>query len=155
MMVHQMSSHIQQPSVKHICFKCIGDDYLRDKVHNIGRRQKCDYCSISRKSLSVADLAEDIQAAFEIHYFRSADQPDGLQYSMLRDRESDYEWERDGEAVVDAIMNAADIPHAAAEDIQSVLNDKHSDFEAQKIGEETEFHRNRIMWSEDQIRLNG
>jgi len=58
---------------------------------------------------------------------------------LLSDKESDYEWERGGEDVVYAIMNAADIPENAAGDIQKILEDKFSDFEADKIGEETEF----------------
>jgi RES domain len=58
---------------------------------------------------------------------------------MLSDKESDYEWERDGEPVTYAIMNAADIPEAAAKDIQKILEDQYADFDAAAIGEETEF----------------
>jgi len=58
---------------------------------------------------------------------------------MLSDRESDHDWERDGEQTVYAIMNAADIPEAAAEDIQQILEDKFDDFDSAAMGEETEF----------------
>ncbi|AIC31308.1 RES domain-containing protein (plasmid) [Rhizobium etli bv. mimosae str. IE4771] len=58
---------------------------------------------------------------------------------MLSDRESDYEWDRDGEQTAYAIMNSADMPDAAAEDIQQILDDKFCDFDSAAMGEETEF----------------
>ena len=36
-------------------------------------------------------------------------------------------------------MNAADIPSTAADDIQEIPANKHGDFDADAIGEETEF----------------
>ena len=58
---------------------------------------------------------------------------------MLADRESHYEWERDGEPVVDAIMNAADMPEEAAGDIQRLLEDEYSDWDSAQMGEETAY----------------
>jgi len=62
-----------------------------------------------------------------------------VQDILLSDKESHYEWERDGEPVVDAIINAADMPEDAARDIQQILADKYFDFDAAAIGEEREF----------------
>jgi hypothetical protein len=90
-------------------------------------------------SYRIGVLAERIEEVFDQHYFRTSDQPTPLQYSMLADKESDYDWERDGEPVLYAIMNAADIPKAAAQDIQQILEDQYSDFDATVSGEETEF----------------
>jgi hypothetical protein len=63
-------------------------------------------------------MADLIDAVFEQHYVRTSDQPNSWQYARLSDKESDYDWERDGEPVVFAIMNAAEIPETAAQDIQ-------------------------------------
>jgi hypothetical protein len=52
---------------------------------------------------------------------------------------SDYEWEREGEEVLYAIMNAADMPEEAARDIQQILEEKFSDYDAAVEGLETEF----------------
>ena len=41
--------------------------------------------------------------------------------------------------VVQAIANAADMPEEAAQDIQIILDDQYSDFDAAAMGEETEF----------------
>ncbi len=58
---------------------------------------------------------------------------------MLRDRESNYEFERHGEPVVWAIANAAEVDEAIATDVQQILEDRHADFEMAKVGEECEF----------------
>jgi len=79
-------------------------------------------------------MATRIEEVFGHHYKRTSDQTTSWQY-----RESDYLSQRDGEPVVHAIMNAADMPEAAAQDIQQILDGQHGDFEAAKIGEETEF----------------
>lgn len=84
-------------------------------------------------------LTELIEQAFDEHFVRTADQPNSFQYSMLADKESDYDWFRDGEPVVDAIASAAEIPEDAASDIQQVLDHKHGDFDSAAMGEETEF----------------
>lgn len=133
------SDDIEELKAKRICFQCVGEKYLAAKVRAEGTRRKCDYCGGSRRSFSIAEMSERIEVAFESHYVRTSVQPDDMQYSMLRDRETDYVWERDGEQVVYAIMNAAYIAEEAAQDIQAALADKYGDFEADQIGEETEF----------------
>jgi hypothetical protein len=84
-------------------------------------------------------MADRIEAAFAQHYERTSDQPTSWQYTMLADKESDYDWERNGEPVVDAITNAAEIPEEAAADIQEILGEKDFDFDAAAMGEEAEF----------------
>jgi hypothetical protein len=84
-------------------------------------------------------MADRVEQVFEEHYTRTLDHPNSWQATMLSDRESEYDWEREGEPVTDAIMNSADLPEEAARDIQQLLEDRHDDFESAKIGEETEF----------------
>jgi hypothetical protein len=124
---------------KPMCFACVGEEYLHDEIRAKGKRAKCSYCGKTRRSYSVGELAQRVEMAFEQHYIRTSDQPNDYQSMLQRDRESSYEWYRDGEPVTDAIMNAAEIPQEAAEDIQKVLEDKHADLESAQMGEETEF----------------
>ena len=77
--------------------------------------------------------------ALPASYTHRDTQAGSYQRMLLADRESNYDWERDGEPVVYAIMSAAGIPEAAAEDVQNILNDEHGDFDSAVIGEETEF----------------
>jgi hypothetical protein len=58
---------------------------------------------------------------------------------LQRDKELSYEWNRHGEDVVCAIQNAAEISDDAAQDIQSILEEEHGDFDSASMGEETEF----------------
>lgn len=131
--------YTEELKAKWICSSCVGEDYLRAEISAHGKRRKCSYCKEMGRTYSVGGVADRVETAFDQHYARTSDQPDSYQYMLLSDRESDYEWERDGEPVVWAIMNAADIPEAAAEDIQKILDDEHGDFDRAAMGEETEF----------------
>ena len=124
---------------KNLCHHCIGEKYLGDEVRRKGRRGLCAYCDRSARSYKIEDIAERVEKAFEQHFVRTSDQPHSWQQSLLSDRESNYDWERDGEQVVWAIVNAADIPEQAAHDIQMILDDAHGDFDTAAMGEETEF----------------
>jgi len=84
-------------------------------------------------------LADHVESAFERHYTRTSPEPDDFEYMMLRDRESNYEFERHGEEVVWAIANAAEIDEAIATDVQKILEERHADFDKAKVGEECEF----------------
>jgi hypothetical protein len=133
------SEELDALRAKRICFGCVGEQYLSSEIRAQGKRAKCSYCGKMRRAYSVGNLAERFEAAFEQHYVRSSDQPNDFEFMLLRDRESSYEWDRAGEPVTDAIVNAADIPQEAAEEIQKVLEDKHEDRQLAEMGEETEF----------------
>src|SRR6266496_5876326 len=136
-----MAGHedIDDLKAKRLCYHCVGEEYLRAEMKREGSREQSSYCDRRAKSHTIADMAERIETVFEQHFRRTSDQPNSWQQSLLSDRESNYHWERDGEPVVYAIANAAKIPQEAAQDIQLILDDKHSDFEAAAMGEETEF----------------
>ena len=51
-------------------------------------------------------------------------------------KEGDYDWERKGEPIVDIIQEYAHIEPEPAEDIRSVLEDRHYDRESMEMGEE-------------------
>lgn len=134
-----MSEDVDALKAKQVCFACVGEQYLSDEIRAKGKRAKCCFCKKTRRSYGVGEIAERIETAFEQHYIRTSDQPNDWEHMLLRDRESSYEWDRHGEPVTDAIMNAAEIPQAAADDIQKILANKHEDFDLAAMGEETEF----------------
>lgn len=124
---------------KHICFDCVGEMYLSAEIRQNGTIDQCSYCGQTVESYAIEELAERIEIAFDHHYYRTSDQPDSWQQRLLADRESNYNWERDGVPVLDAIEAAAEIPQDAAEDVLALLDEKHSDLESAQMGEETEF----------------
>jgi hypothetical protein len=134
-----MQNDIDELKAKKLCHHCVGEAYLSAEIRAKGKRFKCSYCDRTAKAYRIGEVAELIDAAFDQHYSRTSDQPTSWQYSLLSDKESDYDWERDGEQVVYAIMNAADIPEVAAKDVQEILEDQYADFDSAAMGDETEF----------------
>ncbi len=120
---------IDELKAKWICYKCINDKYLSGKVRRNGQRKQCSYCESIAKSYTIKYMAELMEKAFKQHYRRTPEEPSPF-----------GGWERDGEQVVYAIMNAADIPESAAQDIQAILEDEHFDYSARKDGYESEFN---------------
>ncbi|MEO8723344.1 MAG: RES domain-containing protein [Sphingobium sp.] len=133
-------TEIQELSAKRLCHYCVGERFLKAEIRMEGHRGRCSYCDRpASKSYTIGDLADRIEEVFETHYIRTSDQPNSWQITMLSDRESTYDWERDGEPVLDAISNAAVIDDEPAQDILTILEERHSSFDSDAMGEETEF----------------
>ncbi|AVH45539.1 RES domain-containing protein [Agrobacterium tumefaciens] len=125
---------------KRICFCCVGDEFLSKRVQNEGVIAKCSYCSDAEEPTFTIDaMADCVETAFQQHYVRTSTQPSLMQYAMLADKESDYQWEREGELVESAIADAASIEREAATDIGEILAKRFGDWDAMVVGEETEF----------------
>ena len=122
-----------------LCAECVDEAFLKNEIATKGKRRKCSYCHSIGKSYSIDAVSGEVERAFEDHFVRTSSEPDDFQSALLRDSESTYEWEREGQESIYAIMDAANIPEAAARDIQEVLEDKHADFDSAAMGDETEF----------------
>lgn len=131
----RFDNDIDEARNKWLCFRCVGEDFLKRDIRINGKRRKCSYCEKMGNAYSIEEMSEQIKTAFSEHYIRTPDQPSPFEYAMLEGRC----WERDGEEVTYAIMNAADIPEDAASDIQKILENEFEDFEAATMGEESEF----------------
>lgn len=124
---------------RRICFKCVGEAYLSRQIEMEGAVARCSYCGDEDPGITLVEMSDRVATAFEQHYDRTSDQPSSMQYAMLKDKESDYEWDREGEPVDEAIASAASISEAAAVDIRSILAERFSDWDSAMSGEETEF----------------
>lgn len=124
---------------KRICHACIGEKYLVANVKAKGAIGRCAYCDETDPSLTLEELADEIQAAFADHYTRTSDGPDSMQERMQADRESNYYWMREGSPALEAIQEAAGIDEEPASDVLAILQDRHGDFDAAAAGEESEF----------------
>jgi hypothetical protein len=113
---------------------------LNGVVERDGDMSTCDYCEgEDEKCVSIDELADYIEGAFERHFERTSSEPDAFQYALIADRELSYQWYRDGSPVAIAISEAAGIDDDVAEDVREILDDRHGDFEMDQMGEETEF----------------
>jgi hypothetical protein len=131
--------NIDDLKLKTICHWCIEEEYLKAEVRRRGRFSECSYCSKQLKTYTIEDIANCVETAFQQHFVRTPDQPSDWQRSLMADRESQYEWQRDGDPAIYAIEASAQIPEQAAADILAILQDRLRDFEADKTGEETDF----------------
>lgn len=124
---------------KRICYGCVGEAYLAKQIEKDGQPGVCAYCGDTLACITVEELADRIETAFDHHYVRTDNYPDSWQERAMADRESDYVWEREGQPVAEAIEEAASIPSDAASDVQEILDNRHGDFDSAAMGEETEF----------------
>lgn len=69
-------------------------------------------------------MADLIEQAFKDHYARTSDQPNMWQDALLRDRESAYEWYREGQPVIEAIAEAAGVGKSVAADLRGILDER-------------------------------
>lgn len=100
---------------------------------------ECRYCGDERLTISLEDLATHVEMAFSDHFERTASEPDGFEWAMQSDPESDYVWEREGDPAMWAIASAADVDEEIAEDIRLILEDRHYDHDQANVGEECPF----------------
>ena len=124
---------------KWVCTDCLGDEYLRARIDSEGVQESCSYCDGGEPCIALRELADLVDTAFRKHYTRTSDQPSGFEYSMQSDRESDYEWEREGDPVEQAIGEATGVDEAIARDLQAILEGRYYDLESAKLSEETEY----------------
>jgi hypothetical protein len=123
-----------------VCPNCVGEDFMSALIEKSGTVAVCDYCGEGEeRTFSVLELADEIESAFERHYERTSPEPDDFQAAMWRDKELDYDWERDGESVLWAIVSAANVSEQIAQDVLEILEERHAVAGSDYIGEEQEF----------------
>lgn len=133
------SQDIEKLSAQNLCHNCVEEDFLAEEIRNKGKREKCSYCGHIAKSQSLESIANIVEKAFEEHFIRTSNEPTDFEYAMLSDKESDYDWERAGEPIIEVIQYAVGISEQVASDIQQILEAKHVFFDKDNIGAETEF----------------
>lgn len=124
---------------RRVCVDCIGEAYLAQLADKEGTERKCHYCRKKQQCVTLEWFANHVETAFETHYERTADEPNSLEYAIIKDKESDYDRYREGDTTTDAIVGAALIDDIIANDIQSVLEFRHEDFDCAAAGIECEF----------------
>jgi hypothetical protein len=120
-----------------LCFECVGEPFLRFEIKQDGAESICSYCGVKRKSLSLDEVADKVERVFTDHFYKTATEPSGMEYMAAKEGEKD--WERPGQPVIELIEELARIELEPAQDLQEILEDRHSDFELAKTGEEQEY----------------
>lgn len=132
-----------------------------------GSEETCSFCSRTAESLPLEQVADLVEAAFEVHFERTSTEPSDWDYWRIK--ELDYDWEREGEQVHCIIAEIAGIEEEVAEAIVEVLEQRHSDWDLATMGEESEFdsesryqpksndgyNRHRDEWSSFERRIQN
>ncbi|MGH9765147.1 MAG: hypothetical protein ACREAC_30290, partial [Blastocatellia bacterium] len=128
-----MVSRRRKPNVgsRRICEECVGEVFLRGLVRSIGRDSTYDYCEGAGKTFSIDQMADEVERAQDDHYRLTPLEPE---YGWM-----EHDWEREGYGVADVISDCAELDDEPAEDIRSVLEKRHYDFELATMGEENPF----------------
>lgn len=124
---------------RRICCDCIGEAFLRAEVKKRGQDGRCSYCDEDEKTFSIAEMADEVERAFDEHYYRTSSEPSYMEYLMSKDEDIGYDWERAGEQVGGLIAWEVEIDEEPAEDIRRVLAERHYDRELEQMGEENPF----------------
>jgi len=150
-------SEIDEQLEKRICGMCVGETFLRDEILASGSEGKCSYCGDDGVTYSISELADRIGPVFEANYELSPSEPDAYQSMLLRDKESNYDWFREGDSVEDVIAGLAEIDNDIAADIVELLSEQ-SDFNPFDDGGEEDPFGTEAMYVEkpfDQYRLES
>lgn len=108
-----------------ICSNCVRENYLLSKIKRLKRQDTCHYCNHDGTTITIAEMADEIEAALESHYQRTSPEPSDLEMGMIRHGIRD--WERDGEPVIQVICDVAQINEKPAEHIRRVLANRNCD----------------------------
>jgi hypothetical protein len=128
---------VSVPEETWLCANCIGETFLRKRIEAEGARQACHYCGDTHACFTLETVSDLTEKAVNEHFYRTSDEPSDLQYAMIRHGE--YEWYRDGEEIVQVIEDLLLTRREIADDVQQLLEYRHSDFDAKVMGMETEF----------------
>ena len=126
-------------NLSYLCHRCVREPFLSWEIKVKGLNSPCSYCDQTGPAFPLKVVAERIKTAFSEHFNRTSDQPSDFEAMAAADRELNYVWDRHGQPVLEAIMDAADVDEAVAEDLQTILQEKFADFDMDKAGEECEF----------------
>ena len=130
---------VKKKSVKHICHNCVSEFYLSNEISNTGSEEICRFCGETDQCCTFEYLVGRIEKVILEHYELTSNEPSNWDYMLLKDDESDFEWERKGQTVKSIIKNEFDIDENVAEEITNLLADKYSDWDADLTGAESDF----------------
>jgi len=119
-----------------ICSGCVGEEFLKGEVERDGEANECSYCGKTGKTISIGQLADYVDTAFDQHYYQTPTEPTGIEYTLLKEG---GHWDRHGELVTYVIADAAQIDEKSAEHVRRVLERRHFDFDEVAAGEESKF----------------
>jgi hypothetical protein len=123
-----------------ICYQCVREDYLQNEIKKKGKRAKCAFCNQVKRSYTLLQMADRIEAVLLDHFeVTPRDPSDWEYYKYYVDKENTDFWYRDGQTVGEILIDEFEIDKTAAAEIADMLESRHADMDAWAAGDETEF----------------
>lgn len=120
-----------------ICACCIGEAFLRECIEVNGSSNACHYCEETCACFTLETISNLTEQAIGEHFVRTSDEPSTMEYAMIKHCGQD--WYRDGEEIGQVIEDLLQTSPEVAHDVQQLLEERHSDFDSDAMGLETEF----------------
>ena len=127
----------QEDGSKHICYDCIGDEFLSEEVKTNGSPIQCSYCSSSSKTISLEDLSSRVHGVVEDHFGRTPSEPNWMDTILMREGVIGI-WLPGGQQPEDLIFDIANVSQEIAGDVASTLSGRY-EYRAGKSGEENPY----------------
>lgn len=119
-----------------ICIECVTDVYLKSYFEDEGI-DTCSYCKEKNQIIPIEDFSDIVNEALEEHFQLTPDQPSSFEYAMSR--ETDYDWEREGQQLNYILQEIAGIDENIISDVLKYLSDVYTEYELLQMGEEDPF----------------
>src|SRR6266478_6439140 len=97
----------EEPKDRRLCCECVAEAFLRSEIQRRGHEAECFYCGGRHKTFSIGEMADEVELALSEHFYRTASEPSGMEYAMLK--EGDCDWERKGDPITFTIEECAEI----------------------------------------------
>ena len=120
---------------KHVCYKCIDDQFLASEVKSQNNLTLCSYCGETRGGTTLENLADRIHQVLQEHFELTPGYPsEPYEYMEASERR----WERRGDPVESIIAEIAGLDEKIAGDLTALLSNRHG-YPAMKGGEENPY----------------
>ncbi len=108
-----------------VCHRCVSDEMLVAEIKQSGSKAKCTFCGRrGAKTWSIQTLADRIEPVFHENFVLSPSAPEGYELFLHMDKESTYEWTREGEPPNEVIQSMAGITEEIADAVIAELDSR-------------------------------
>lgn len=116
--------------IEYICWRCVGDDYLKKEIKERRRVNVCSLCSRNARCYSFVELVNRVDEVFK-EYFIHAEE---ITRFLFEDDTNDAFSEQDGKTTEQVVIELIDCHHKVAEEIAEKLEERES-YDVLKNGE--------------------
>ena len=105
-----------------VCYACVGEEYLKKVISDVGTENTCSYCDDLNSCVPLYEVADLVHIGIQQHFIVTSTEPSGYEYALSRDKEMNYEWEREGQEVNYLIQDIVKVDEGMARAYTLILD---------------------------------